>query len=1451
MNRRLLSLFALALCCAPAWAGVNVEFRSPSNTNIVLAAPATFTAQTYAYVWEDRERLSAHRLFQNGVQIAAGGLVVDGGSTATATVSGLGSGSYSFTASATNNWGATAYAGITVTVTNAPSVQLGAVTGSPYIAPATLGLSALASDSDGTISKVEFYANGTLISTDTAAPYEFQWANVPAGTYSITARAFDNHGVATTSAASSVTVNPSRVIGYIEGVESDTHGTPHVRGWACSAGRNQSIDIHTYVGGGWPAGVNIDARSANLSSEPAVAAACQAGGAAYRFSVPLSNALRDQHAGKSIHIHGISPVGQPNDLISHSGSYAVPPLTRVATFIAQTAPTTVLAGQNFTASVQVRNDGNAVWRASDGYALGSQNPTNNATWGLARAAFLGDVGPGAIANVHFTANAPTIAGTYNFQWQMVQDGVMWIPSTAPNIPIRVVSGSISASPNPCAFPTGGASCAAGITWSSTASDAEVWLTDANNANAQLFARAQSGTQTANNLTSSISRFHLKAAGVTIATVDVTGVVNPPPTITLTSPAAGAQGTPPATFLLRANASDADGIASVKFYGNGQLLNTDTAAPYEFNWTGVPSGTHSIHAVATDNRGGTASTLVASVVVNAPPTIQLTASAAGNNGIAPASVVLSANAADADDAIASVSFYANGVLLNTDTTAPYAFTWSGVAAGNYDVYAVVRDARGATATTPVVAIAIVVPVVNPTSSTRHYIYDQYQQLCKVVEPETRATVMDYDAAGNLQWSASGLELMGTAPGECNTIAGRDSDRKVTRFYDDRNRLQHLRFPDGRGDQDWVYTATGLPERITTANDGPGQALVVNTYAYKRRGLLTGESSRQPDRDPWGLGYGYDRNGNLASQSYPTGATVTFAPNALGQPTQAVAGFGILASGVYYYPNGAIREFTYGNGIVHSMRQNERQLPRRVISDGVLDYEYGFDPNGNVSHIYDRARGSNTSRWMEYDALDRLTAAGSCHFGGDCWHRFTYDKLDNLTSWKLPGVKDYAEYYYEPGTHRLLSLRNSKGAAVVGFGYDAQGNVSQKNAQEYNFDYGNRLRWATGAESYRYDGHGRRVAAFSPSPARVPILSMYGQSGQILFDEDQRKPGTESQEYVYLAGSVIATRHRNYASGAAEVKYHHTDALGSPVAVTNASGTVIERTDYEPYGAIVGGAQKQGVGYAGHVMDAQTGLTYMQQRYYDSQAGRFLSVDPVSASSINGSNFNRYWYANNNPYAYADPDGRRAVRPGDRGASYVGHSIGGVDVNSAAMMGMANIPTSWLRHEAASGSSSSSIAASVPETVRVEAQDFPSLGEAAKAAGRALGGSGVSKRQELQLGLTQIAPGNWGYLTPGWGPVGATRVDFSSLLAAYRAAGFTVSAWMHGHWDRQGNFSALDFRLVWGSRDSTYLVNRAGQVRVLTDAHLQDAFRRLPFASRKLGLLGLQNHYSESGLPGDEL
>jgi Galactose oxidase-like, Early set domain/Bacterial Ig domain len=79
--------------------------------------------------------------------------------------------------------------------------------GATFTPPATVNLSATASDDDGTVTKVEFFNGAAKLGEDTAAPYTFTWSGVAAGTYTLTARATDDVGGATTSAASTITVS--------------------------------------------------------------------------------------------------------------------------------------------------------------------------------------------------------------------------------------------------------------------------------------------------------------------------------------------------------------------------------------------------------------------------------------------------------------------------------------------------------------------------------------------------------------------------------------------------------------------------------------------------------------------------------------------------------------------------------------------------------------------------------------------------------------------------------------------------------------------------------------------------------------------------------------------------------------------------------------------------------------------------------------------------------------------------------------------------------------------------------------------------------------------------------------------------------------------------------------------------------------------------------------------
>ena len=88
-----------------------------------------------------------------------------------------------------------------------PTVQItGPAGGSTFPFNSDITITATASDSDGTVQKVEFFAGTTKLGESTTAPYSFVWHSPGPGTYALTARATDDAGLMTTSAPVAVTV---------------------------------------------------------------------------------------------------------------------------------------------------------------------------------------------------------------------------------------------------------------------------------------------------------------------------------------------------------------------------------------------------------------------------------------------------------------------------------------------------------------------------------------------------------------------------------------------------------------------------------------------------------------------------------------------------------------------------------------------------------------------------------------------------------------------------------------------------------------------------------------------------------------------------------------------------------------------------------------------------------------------------------------------------------------------------------------------------------------------------------------------------------------------------------------------------------------------------------------------------------------------------------------------
>jgi RHS repeat-associated protein len=563
--------------------------------------------------------------------------------------------------------------------------------------------------------------------------------------------------------------------------------------------------------------------------------------------------------------------------------------------------------------------------------------------------------------------------------------------------------------------------------------------------------------------------------------------------------------------------------------------------------------------------------------------------------------------------------------------------------------------------------------------RSFYYDAHQRLCKRVEPESGATYFAYDiGTNNLDWQGHTSNATST----CNASQVLSADR-IDFSYDLRNRLTATTYLDGSTiGSTRTWTPDGLP--LTVSQGGS-----VWTYGYNKRRMLTSETLSLGGQS-YPLTYGYSGFGTRSQMSYPDATVVQYQPNRFGEPTQVqIPGQTTYASGITHHPNGALAFLSYGNGLNYNVDLNERMLPERVTMDGVYDDIYQWDPLGNLDSIDDLAglAPQSRDRSMDYDNANRLTEVNSTALGQ---FLYQYDNLDNLRQLTRNGTSYTYKYDDGPGgSHRLqkLHLLNQPTTEALGYTHDSRGNVTQRRpvafgrpSHDFIVDKAHRatelrtIGSGSALESYLYDGNGKRVQITDGSSTRVQI---YNAAGQFVYETSTSIAGSGSNcstgNPVHLiicsgfepqgsGGSPSSTRHIHLAGKQiartkdAITTFVHTDLLGSVVAEsTPAPVNVTHRDLHEPYGAPSNGIYIQGPDYTGHVTDAASGLSYMEARYYDPLAGRFLGTDPVHVDLNSGGNFNRYWYANNNPYRFVDPDGRDArtrfgtrIRTGDSSA-----------------------------------------------------------------------------------------------------------------------------------------------------------------------------------------------------------
>ncbi len=190
-----------------------------------------------------------------------------------------------------------------------------------------------------------------------------------------------------------------------------------------------------------------------------------------------------------------------------------------------------------------------------------------------------------------------------------------------------------------------------------------------------------------------------------ATTTVT-ILNLPPATTLTSPAEGAAFTAPATVGLAAEADDPDGrVERVEFFAGGIRVGEAPSPPFAVSWGPVPAGSYLLTAIATDDSGASVASSPVSILVNAPPAVELTEPAPEAVFLAPASVSLVATASDPDGHVVQIEFLAGGTTLGTATASPWMLTWNAAPPGVHVLTARAIDDRGAVSVSPPVTVRV--------------------------------------------------------------------------------------------------------------------------------------------------------------------------------------------------------------------------------------------------------------------------------------------------------------------------------------------------------------------------------------------------------------------------------------------------------------------------------------------------------------------------------------------------------------------------------------------------------------------------------------------------------------------------------------------------------------------------------------------------------------------------
>jgi len=580
-------------------------------------------------------------------------------------------GTYTLTAKATDNNGATTTsAPITVTVNSANTPPIISLTGpnnsALFPTGSTVTITANASDTGGTVSKVEFFNGSTKLGEDLTSPYSFVWNNVPAGNYTITAKATDDKNAVATSASISIVVstsnNPPAVSITAPANNATFNSGATVTITATASDANGSVTKVEFFNGSSKLGED--------TTNP--------------YSFAWANVPSGTHSLTAKATDNQSTVTNSAAVTVTVNAPSVPP---VVTLTGPAANASFASGTTITLTA-------------------TATPTN-----------------GTIAKVEFyngtTKLGEDLTSPFSLAWTNAPVGTHSLGARATDSKnlvgnsalkqITVVKANVPPVVNLTSPANNGTfTTNADISLTANASDTDGTISKVEfyNGNSKIGEDLTSPYSFVwNNVPNGNYSISAKAidnqnAVASSSIINIAVSTATPPLVSISSPANNATFFANSKVTINATATTPTGtITKVEFFNGTIKLGEDLTNPYSFAWNNVATGSYSITAKATNSLNATATSTAVNIIVSpaaSPPVVTITSPTTGSTFLVGTSVSFAVTATDANGSINRVEFFNGATKLGEDLASPYSYTWNNVVEGTHIITARATDNQGVTA-----------------------------------------------------------------------------------------------------------------------------------------------------------------------------------------------------------------------------------------------------------------------------------------------------------------------------------------------------------------------------------------------------------------------------------------------------------------------------------------------------------------------------------------------------------------------------------------------------------------------------------------------------------------------------------------------------------------------------------------------------------------------------------